>query len=48
MNREQLYAKFYDLEYQNKKDDVDFYYKLAQKIQGKIGHNLTKKNIGSE
>lgn len=36
MNREQLYAKFYDLEYQNKKDDVDFYYKLAQKIDGSI------------
>jgi len=36
MNREQLYAKFYDLEYQNKKNDVDFYYKLAQKIKGPI------------
>ncbi len=36
MNREQLYAKFYDLEYQNKKDDVDFYYKLTREIDGPI------------
>jgi len=36
MNKEQLYAKFYDLEYENKKDDVDFYYKLAQKVDGPI------------
>ncbi len=36
MNREQLYAKFYDLEYENKKDDVDFYYRLAQKVNGPI------------
>lgn len=36
MNKEQLYAKFYDLEYENKKDDVDFYYQLAQKIDGPI------------
>jgi SAM-dependent methyltransferase len=36
MNKEQLYAKFYDLEYKNKKDDLDFYYKLAQKIDGPI------------
>lgn len=36
MNSEQLYAKFYDLEYENKKDDVDFYYRLAQKADGPI------------
>ncbi|MBI2514657.1 class I SAM-dependent methyltransferase [Candidatus Wolfebacteria bacterium] len=36
MNKEQLYANFYDLEYKNKKDDVDFYYKLAQKVDGPI------------
>ncbi len=36
MNKEQLYAKFYDLEYENKRDDVDFYYRLAQKIDGPI------------
>lgn len=36
MKKEQLYAKFYDLEYENKKDDVDFYYKLAQKVNGPI------------
>lgn len=36
MNREQLYAKFYDLEYENKRDDVDFYYRLTQKIDGPI------------
>lgn len=36
MNREQLYAKFYDLEYENKRDDVDFYYHLAQKVDGPI------------
>ncbi len=36
MKREKLYAKFYDLEYENKKDDVNFYYKLAQKIKGPI------------
>lgn len=36
MNREQLYAKFYDLEYENKRDDVDFYYRLARKIEGSI------------
>ncbi|MBI2514662.1 class I SAM-dependent methyltransferase [Candidatus Wolfebacteria bacterium] len=36
MNKTQLYAKFYDLEYVNKKDDVDFYYKLAQKVDGPI------------
>jgi len=36
MNKEQLYAKFYDLEYENKRDDVDFYYRLAQKIDGLI------------
>ncbi len=36
MNKEQLYAKFYDLEYENKRDDVDFYYRLAQKIEGPI------------
>lgn len=36
MNKEQLYSKFYDLEYQNKKDDVNFYYQLAQKIDGPI------------
>lgn len=36
MKKEHLYAKFYDLEYENKKDDVDFYYKLAQKIEGPI------------
>jgi len=36
MNKEQLYAKFFDLEYSNKKDDVDFYYKLAQEIDGPI------------
>ena len=36
MNRNQLYAKFYDLEYENKRDDVDFYYRLAKKIQGPI------------
>jgi len=36
MDKRKLYAKFYDLEYQNKKDDVDFYYRLAQKINGPI------------
>ena len=36
MNKKQLYAKFYDLEYQNKRDDVNFYYHLAQKIDGPI------------
>jgi cyclopropane fatty-acyl-phospholipid synthase-like methyltransferase len=36
MNKEQLYAKFYDLEYENKKDDVNFYFKLSQKINGPI------------
>ena len=36
MNKEQLYAKFYDLEYENKRDDVDFYRRLAQKIKGPI------------
>lgn len=36
MNREQLYTKFYDLEYENKRDDVDFYYHLAQKVDGPI------------
>jgi len=36
MNKEQLYAKFYDLEYENKKDDVDFYSRLVQKINGPI------------
>lgn len=36
MNKDQLYAKFYDLEYENKRDDVDFYYRLAQKIDGSI------------
>ncbi|MBI2099306.1 class I SAM-dependent methyltransferase [Candidatus Uhrbacteria bacterium] len=36
MNKEQIYAKFYDLEYRNKKDDLNFYYKLAQKIDGPI------------
>lgn len=36
MNRGQLYAKFYDLEYENKRDDVDFYYRLAKKVDGTI------------
>ena len=36
MDKEQIYAKFYDLEYRNKKDDLNFYYKLAQKISGPI------------
>lgn len=36
MNRKQLYAKFYDLEYENKGDDADFYYCLAQKVDGPI------------
>jgi SAM-dependent methyltransferase len=36
MSREQLYAKFYDLEYENKRDDVNFYYRLAQKVNGPI------------
>ncbi len=36
MNKERLYAKFYDVEYENKKDDVDFYYRLSQKIDGPI------------
>lgn len=36
MNKTQLYAKFYDLEYENKRDDVDFYYHLAQKVDGPI------------
>ena len=36
MNKEQFYAKFFDLEYENKKDDVDFYCRLAQKIDGPI------------
>lgn len=36
MNKEQLYAKFYDLEYENKRDDMDFYYRLAQNVDGPI------------
>lgn len=36
MNKSQVYASFYDLEYQNKKDDVNFYSQLAQKTQGSI------------
>lgn len=36
MDKKQLYAKFYDLEYQNKKDDVNFYCNLAKKVQGAI------------
>jgi len=36
MNEERLYAKFYDLEYENKRDDVDFYRRLTQKIKGPI------------
>ncbi|HLC69863.1 MAG: hypothetical protein A2840_02025 [Candidatus Buchananbacteria bacterium RIFCSPHIGHO2_01_FULL_47_11b] len=36
MNKRRIYAEFYDLEYKNKRDDVDFYYRLAKKIKGPI------------
>lgn len=36
MKAQQIYADFYDLEYENKVDDLNFYYNLTKKIKGPI------------